>query len=154
MDINGYEGLYTIDRDGTIKNKKGLIMKIYVERDGYLRIGLTKNNKKFRYSHHRLIAQHFIPNPNNYEQVDHINQIKDDNRIENLRWISMSGNMRNRTITVNKYGLPRGVFKSQYNTYNVKIKIDGKKYHLGSFENIEEASKCYEDKYTELMKIF
>ena len=153
MDINGYEGLYTIEKDGTIKNKKGQIMKFEKCKLGYLRIGLTKNKKQIKYLHHRLIAQHFIPNPNNYEYIDHINEIKDDNRIENLRWISMSGNMRNRTIK-NKYGLPRGVFKSQYNTYNVKIKIDGKKYHLGSFETIEEASKCYEDKYTELMKIF
>ena len=154
MDINGYEGIYTIDRDGTIKNKKGLIMKIYVERDGYLRIGLTKNNKQIKYQHHRLIAQHFIPNPNNYEYVDHINEIKDDNRIENLRWINMSGNMRNRTITVNKYGLPRGVFKTKYNNYRAITKIDGKETHLGTFETIEEASKCYEDKFEELMSIF
>jgi len=152
MDINGYEGIYTIDRDGTIKNKKGQIMKIG-DNMRYNRIGLSKKGKMRKHSYNRLIAQHFIPNPNNYEYVDHINEIKDDNRIENLRWINMSGNMRNRTIK-NIYGLPRGVFKNKYNTYRALAKIDGKYTHLGSFETIEEASKCYEAKFEELMSIF
>ena len=44
---------------------------------------------------HRLIAQHYIPNPNNLPLVDHINQVRDDNRIENLRWATVSENKLN-----------------------------------------------------------
>ena len=53
------------------------------------------NRKK--YLLHRIIAQQFLPNPNNLSDVDHINHDKQDNRIENLRWITSSGNGMNRT---------------------------------------------------------
>ena len=49
------------------------------------------------YRKHILIAKQFIPNPNNLPQVDHINHIKTDNRIENLRWVSASDNLKNRS---------------------------------------------------------
>ena len=59
----------------------------------YERITLNKRNKYV----HRIIAAQFIPNPNGYKYVDHINRIKCDNRIENLRWTDASDNNRNKT---------------------------------------------------------
>ena len=53
-------------------------------------------NQKF-YSKHRVLAIQFIPNPENLPECDHINRIKTDNRVENLRWSSSSDNQRNRT---------------------------------------------------------
>ena len=61
---------------------------------GYNRCKL--NNKDFL--KHRLIAEQFIPNPDNLPFIDHINRIRTDNRIENLRWISRSENNKNRTL--------------------------------------------------------
>jgi len=152
-DIIGYEGLYQINKEGVIINKHNRIMKSYVETDGYVRIPLTKNNKQKKYQLHRLIALQFIPNPNNYDYIDHIDNNKQNNSIENLRWINMSGNMRNRVISVNKYGLPRGVFKSG-NKFRVLIKIDKVKKCFGTYDTIEEASYVYEKKYNELMNVF
>ena len=72
-------------------NKK--IIKEYVEKNGYIRCVL--NLKK--YNKHRIIAFQFIPNPDNLPEVDHINKIRTDNRVDNLRWVSSSTNNRNRT---------------------------------------------------------
>ena len=65
----------------------------YVENTGYIR--LTLNSQK--YQKHRLIAKQFIPNPNNFEDVDHINHDRKDNRIENLRWVSRRMNLKNKS---------------------------------------------------------
>ena len=87
---------YVIHPCGTIlrihKNKTTL-MKHYKKKDGYMRIGLRNNGKQKFFLVHRLLALHFIPNPENKRCVDHINGIRDDNRLENLRWVTYSENM-------------------------------------------------------------
>lgn len=73
---------------------KGTAIKPKVER-GYIRFGLRdENHKKVMMSVHRLVAMAFIPNPNNYQTVNHINGIKTDNRVENLEWCSIQDNIR------------------------------------------------------------
>ena len=62
---------------------------------GYVEIHL--NGRTYRL--HRILARHFIPNPENLPQVDHIDRIKTNNSIENLRWVSKGENLRNRTVT-------------------------------------------------------
>ena len=67
----------------------------YVDRlTGYVRLNLNRRN----YYIHRILARHFIPNPNNLPQVDHIDRDPLNNSIENLRWVSASDNNRNRVI--------------------------------------------------------
>lgn len=61
--------------------------------DGYKLIGLHKNKKQYLKSVHRLVAEAFVPNPNNYHIVNHINEIKDDNRAENLEWVTTQENV-------------------------------------------------------------
>jgi hypothetical protein len=61
---------------------------------GYKRYRTTVNYKKFNVSEHRMVAEAFIPNPENKPTVNHINGIKDDNRIENLEWATQSENNR------------------------------------------------------------
>ena len=63
----------------------------------YERITLNNRNQYV----HRIIATQFIPNPNGYKFVDHINRIRCDNRVENLRWVSASDNNRNKTSSKN-----------------------------------------------------
>ena len=73
--------------------KKGSdkLVSEWLDKDGYLMINLNKNKKR----KHRIIAQQFIPNPDNLPQVDHRNRIRTDNRIPNLRWVSSSDNSKN-----------------------------------------------------------
>jgi hypothetical protein len=59
---------------------------------GYMRVRLMKNNKQYTKAIHRLVAESFIPNPNNLPQVNHINEIKDDNRVCNLEWVNNQQN--------------------------------------------------------------
>ena len=71
----------------------------YVDRlTGYVRLNLNRRN----YYIHRILAKQFIPNPNNLPQVDHIDRDPLNNALENLRWVSSSDNMRNRTVE--RYG--------------------------------------------------
>ena len=74
-------------------NKTNRILNGCVNKYGYRTIGL--NNKKYLY--HRIIAQIFIPNPDNLPDIDHINHDKLDNKIENLRWVSKQDNNMNKT---------------------------------------------------------
>ena len=98
--IEGFEN-YIIFEDGLIYNEKFDRFMKEKNDDGYMRVGLCKDGKEKRFSIHRLIALAFIPNPLNKPCIDHINRIRDDNRIENLRWATYSENNQN-AITNNE----------------------------------------------------
>jgi hypothetical protein len=65
----------------------------FSSKEGYLRVRLMKNNKQYTKAVHRLVAETFIPNLNNLPQVNHINEIKDDNRMINLEWVNNQKNV-------------------------------------------------------------
>ena len=109
-DIEGYEGMYQVSTLGRVKsldhyakfiNKgtpckrfhKGKILKAIVSRFGYKRLWLRYKRVQRVMSVHRLVAKAFIPNPDNKPQVNHINCIKADNKIENLEWNTTFENM-------------------------------------------------------------
>lgn len=75
-DIKGYEGLYQISNLGNIKTtrrqgSKGGLLSLYKRDDGYYEANLVKNGKCKLFLCHRLVAQTFIPNPNNYKYINH-----------------------------------------------------------------------------------
>ena len=92
--IDGYEERYSVSNNGTIANASGKILKQYTDRDGYKRISLSHGSRLNTVLVHRLVANAFIENPNGYKTVDHINGIKDDNRVENLQWMSHRQNLQ------------------------------------------------------------
>ena len=84
---------YAINKKGDIYNKRlRIIMKQRYDKHGYKRINLSKHNKKITYYIHQLVAKTFLTNDCNHPCVDHINAIRDDNRLENLRWCSFKEN--------------------------------------------------------------
>ena len=97
--IEGYDGKYQISNLLRIRNKKRSsnkndgILKICNDERGYKIIGLYKNKKQVMEKVHRLIAFAFIPNPENKPQINHINGIRHDKRIENLEWSTQRENM-------------------------------------------------------------
>jgi hypothetical protein len=100
---------YSITPDGRVfshkksgGNGKGKVLdysykrelKSFPDRKGYLKIILEQNTSRMRHaSIHRLVAETYIPNPHNYDTVNHINENKTDNRIENLEWMSNADNV-------------------------------------------------------------
>jgi len=110
INITGFEGLYMLNRQGVIKSLekrhpsgfkgRGItvrperIMTPTKDKDGYLCINLSKNKKIYGKKIHRLIAEHFIPNPEKKKTVNHKNGNKTDNNIENLEWMTNLENLK------------------------------------------------------------
>jgi len=103
VDVKGYEGLYKINRNGDVM-RNGRVLKSNLGNRGYKMICLCKDGKQKQYLIHRLIMLHFVPNPENLPYVDHINRNRQDNRIENLRWVSHRDNSINKESVEKRRG--------------------------------------------------
>lgn len=107
-DVIGYEGLYKVSNLGNVMNlKRNKILKLR-KRMGYNSVILYKNNEPKSQRVHRLVGFAFIPNPFNKPQINHKNGIKDDNRVENLEWVTLSENRQHAYDT----GLQHHSYKS------------------------------------------
>ena len=115
-DIDGYEG-YQVSNFGRVRSLdridsnnhplNGVILKPYISNSGYLLVGLYKQQRCYKKLVHRLVAEAFIPNPENKSEIDHINTIKTENTVflnedgsinyekTNLRWTTRKENINN-----------------------------------------------------------
>mgnify|MGYP005714500305 CR=1 FL=1 len=150
--INGYDN-YLINQQGQVYSLKSKrVLSASKTGTGYFSVDLSNKGQSARHAIHRLVAQAFIPNPNNYPVVDHIDRNKTNNDISNLRWITHSGNRRN-SIRPKTTDYPVGVF-FHHGKYKARMRFDGKNRYLGSYSTPEEAGEAYEKKYQEIMSVF
>ncbi|MEZ0117826.1 UNVERIFIED_ORG: hypothetical protein ABRZ91_001783 [Heyndrickxia coagulans] len=114
-DVKGYEGLYQVSNLGNVRSvdrvvkmvykngnvatmkRKGKLLSPYKHKSGYIVVNLSKDGvRKMQYVH-RLVLEAFVPNVKGLPDANHINEKKDDNRLENLEWISEKDNCNHGT---------------------------------------------------------
>jgi len=155
-DVKGYEGHYEVSTHGRIKSLKGGKEKLLTLSDnggGYLFVSLSKNGKQKANYVHKLVAIAFLGHtPKGYEVVvDHINNIKTDNRVDNLQLVTQRHNLTKEVRGSSKYA---GVSWNKANRKWVAIiHINDKQKHLGYFKTELEASKMYQKELGTINKI-
>ena len=154
-DIPGYEGLYQVSNLGNIKNinrcfndKKGrkyivkeIICKPSIDTSGYRQIVLTKNKNRKSHKVHRLVAMAFIPNPNSLPQINHKDENKQNNNVDNLEWCTQEYNCQ--------YGTRPYRCAVHFN-HKVKQYFNGKE--INEYSSLKEASKKTNIKYQGISK--
>lgn len=153
-DIKGFEGLYKINsngdikslsrivkcKDGTLKPIKERIVKVGNNGSGYLFVYLWKNNISHRYYVHRLVAETFIENPNNLLEVNHIDNNKANNNVDNLEWCNRLWNERCKEKHISGY-TPKPI-----------IQVDENNNILAEFESISECCRSLHHTFSYISK--
>ena len=146
MDINNFND-YLIYKDGRVYSKRrNKYLSHTINDKGYVYVNLSINKIRKTYALHRLIAEHYISNPDNYSQVDHFDRNKLNNNIENLRWVSPSINCLNRGTRLNQ----KHKYISQRKD-SKRFRFEIKRYKINkTFKSLTDAL-CY--KYIFLLKL-
>ena len=148
--IIGYEGLYEVSNKGNVRNvRRNTLLKLSKNNYGYINVYLYKNGIRTGFRVHRLVALTFIPNPDNLPQVNHKDEDKNNNSVDNLEWCDHKYNVNYghrtenslNTRVKNGYADPDfigfGLNEKEYmNQYNI---IYYEKYR----EKLNERSRIY-----------
>jgi len=132
---------YEVSTEGEVRNKKtGHVLKPGLNKRGYLQVCLRNNGKQISKKNHRLVAEAFIPNPENKPEVNHINEIKTDNHVENLNWMTSKENMNWGTRTERTRRPVYAIYLDGTDEYYTSICIAARELGLYS-SNIVEVLK-------------
>ena len=144
--VKDYEN-YSISSFGRIKNNKfNRILKPGKTTGRYHHVSLYKKGKAKNYDIHRLVAIGFLPNHENKPKVDHIDEIKTNNNIINLRFATVSQNGFNQGKHKDNTTGYKGVsFHKRDKKYVAQIRIEGKNKHLGYFLTAQDAGHAYDE---------
>ena len=148
-------GSYLISNHGNVKRCDRLL-KLGKNKTGYLHFSPCYEGKAKTTMIHRVVAELFIPNPENKKEVDHIDGDKTNNKVENLRWATRSQNAINKkgNQSNNKSGY-KGVYWSiKAQKWVANIGLNGKNKYLGLFKTAEEAYEEYKKASHELFGEF
>lgn len=104
---------------------------------------------------HRLVATTFIDNPENKKNVDHINNLKTDNRLINLRFATTSDNAQNTKLSIRNTSGCKGVsFRKDTNKWHASMQIDGIDIHIGFYDDMEDAKNARILRANQLFGVF
>lgn len=143
-DVSGYEGLYRVSNLGKVFSVgSNIILSSKPNNRGYVRVHLNKNRSVKAFSVHRLVANAFLEKNTNKPDVNHINEIKTDNRVCNLEWVTRRYN-NNYSASKRSKSKYYGVSWHKHNKmWLAKCKFNGVINHLGYFKNEEDAARAY-----------
>ena len=149
VEIKGYPN-YMINNFGEVFTKKYDRNLKPILRNGYLEVKLTNEDGYKHKSVHRLVYENFGKNWNPELSVDHIDNNKQNNCIENLRMATRQQQQFNRRVKKNSKLQLKGVEQKSTNCFRARITVDGIRTTLGYFKTKEEARQAYETKAREM----
>ena len=130
--IEGYENYY-ISNLGNVKNIKGKLLCLWKDNVGYLQVVLRKNKKKKHLRVHRLVAEAFIPNPDNLLQVNHKDSNKINNNVLNLEWITNQDNT--------KEGYKNNNYHSKHRCIKIEVYDKNTNKLINTYKSIRETAE-------------
>ena len=148
--VPGYEGLYEVSNTGNIKSLiKNKIIKYFINKKGYRLVSLSKNGIIKKFSVHRLVAQAFIPNPDNLPQVNHKDEDKTNNNVDNLEWCDAKYNTNygHRTENAINTRVKNGYADPNFIGFGLNEKEYMKEYNRIYYERNREKSNEYSKRY-------
>ena len=152
MEVIGFPN-YLIYSDGRVWSgwKGGRFLKPNIPPGEYSQVDLYNDGKRTIMRNHRLVAEAYIPNPENKRCVDHINRDQSDNRLENLRWVTHCENRQNTgTDPKNKSGHKYVCYDKRDDVWKFQRK-EKNKYKIQKYFKTKNEALCY--KYIALLKI-